>query len=298
MTSKEQLTQHIQQYAAPEFRAFLLASIRAAVQLSPQPHQPIQLGGSKFGGAPHLPQGATWPTHPSTATPFSFLAQIQLDALPTHTALLPLPTEGMLYFFINTNDPTEGRVLFEPQPQALHTAPIPDALHYEYKNFFQRLLRRPGTTPYILPEVGFDMDLYYTIPQPLSFPAKRLIKSVYPNAPLHDPKVHDLLLYELDWWEQEVDQPIHAYHHLGGYASFIQEDNFHEQYSLDTYRSVQELSLVQMDDLLQWQLLFQCDSDNRLSLNWGDWGRVYFYMHREDLKAKRFDRVRLYWDTH
>ena len=42
-----------------------------------------------------------------------------------------------------------------------------------------------------------------------------------------------------------------------------------------------------------WQLLFQLDTvaDNGFELMFGDCGRVYFYIPKEDLTARRFDRV-------
>ena len=42
-----------------------------------------------------------------------------------------------------------------------------------------------------------------------------------------------------------------------------------------------------------WQLLFQLDTvqDGEFELMFGDCGRIYFYIRREDLLARRFDRV-------
>jgi len=40
-----------------------------------------------------------------------------------------------------------------------------------------------------------------------------------------------------------------------------------------------------------WQLLFQLDSDDDARMVWGTFGRIYFWIRRDDLAAKRFDRV-------
>ena len=42
----------------------------------------------------------------------------------------------------------------------------------------------------------------------------------------------------------------------------------------------------------RWQLLFQLDSlgNDEFELMFGDCGRIYFYITKEDLKQKRFDR--------
>ena len=45
--------------------------------------------------------------------------------------------------------------------------------------------------------------------------------------------------------------------------------------------------------LENWRLLLQLDTiqQGRFSLDFGDCGRVYFYIRTEDLAARRFDRV-------
>ena len=42
-----------------------------------------------------------------------------------------------------------------------------------------------------------------------------------------------------------------------------------------------------------WTLLFQLDTVEQegFSLMFGDGGRIYFYIRKEDLRAKRFDRI-------
>jgi len=40
-----------------------------------------------------------------------------------------------------------------------------------------------------------------------------------------------------------------------------------------------------------WRLLLQIDSDDAAGMMWGDVGRIYYWMHTEDLAAHRFDRA-------
>jgi uncharacterized protein YwqG len=44
-------------------------------------------------------------------------------------------------------------------------------------------------------------------------------------------------------------------------------------------------------DARAWRLLFQLDSDDRAEMMRGDVGRLYFWIHEDDLRAQRFDRV-------
>jgi uncharacterized protein YwqG len=51
-------------------------------------------------------------------------------------------------------------------------------------------------------------------------------------------------------------------------------------------------------DASAWRLLLQIDSDDDLGLRWGDCGRLYFGMRADDLRAERFERVVITWQSH
>ena len=40
-----------------------------------------------------------------------------------------------------------------------------------------------------------------------------------------------------------------------------------------------------------WMLLLQVDSDDEPGMMWGDLGRLYFWIRRQDLKARNFDNT-------
>ena len=48
---------------------------------------------------------------------------------------------------------------------------------------------------------------------------------------------------------------------------------------------VAELSKGAMD----WQLLLQIDSDENAGMRWGNAGMLYYWIKRDDLKARHFD---------
>lgn len=47
-----------------------------------------------------------------------------------------------------------------------------------------------------------------------------------------------------------------------------------------------------------WMLLLQLDSDEELGAMWGDLGRLYFWIRREDFAAGNFDDVWCFLQSH
>lgn len=45
-----------------------------------------------------------------------------------------------------------------------------------------------------------------------------------------------------------------------------------------------------LKDAGKWILLFQIDSIEKAGMMWGDVGRIYFWIKKEDLRNKRFDK--------
>jgi uncharacterized protein YwqG len=42
---------------------------------------------------------------------------------------------------------------------------------------------------------------------------------------------------------------------------------------------------------IDWTLLLQVDSDDNAGMMWGDLGRLYFWVRRQDLASRNFDKV-------
>jgi len=62
----------------------------------------IPVGASKIGGRPDLPAGFSWPGTQS------FVLQLDLSKLPPEVIDLDLPREGLLLFFADAQEPTNG----------------------------------------------------------------------------------------------------------------------------------------------------------------------------------------------
>jgi len=85
----------------------------------------LETGASKLGGAPDVPADFEWPELSGVA--LAFVAQINLAEVAHEL----LPSEGMLYFFVDANEYMEGggteRIIYVPTAKALRRAKNVDA---------------------------------------------------------------------------------------------------------------------------------------------------------------------------
>ena len=57
----------------------------------------------------------------------------------------------------------------------------------------------------------------------------------------------------------------------------------------------EQAAAARKDTASQLVLLAQIDSDARTGMGWGDAGRLYWLIRRDDLAAGRFDRAAFTW---
>jgi len=91
----------------------------------------LEIGVSKFGGLPDLPEKTKWPMNPEDKSePLPFLMQIQLEDVHEYDLVNELPSDGLLSFFCDTSaDEIQGaRVIYTPKTENLSRLEMPDDL--------------------------------------------------------------------------------------------------------------------------------------------------------------------------
>jgi uncharacterized protein YwqG len=121
--------------AAPAIGDRLAADLRPALRLAirREPDAAMDIGQSKFGGAPDLPRGTAWPMRDApdgARLPLQFFAQIDLaEANAAAPGPLGLPAEGQLSFFADFaasddgQEPTPGRSWEGDRSAVLYSPP-------------------------------------------------------------------------------------------------------------------------------------------------------------------------------
>ena len=254
----------------PHLDVITRPSIR--VHSTPVEEATLQPGASKLGGLPDLAPDAKWPEW--QGVPQSFVGQIRLADVQPYDAEKVLPASGLLSFFYNAKQDTYGdaagdagswHVFFIEDTAGLKRTPAPNNL--------------PAESQFKASSLAFSSQLTLS-PQP---------QLEVPGLPWTDA-------------EQQRYDPIYAQFtndpsdtsprdQLLGHPLTLQDDmrvqcETASQGITDTTNSP---DLPQK--ALRWQLLFQIDSDQRIGMQWASAGLLYYWITREDLQARKFDRT-------
>lgn len=247
-------------------------------------------GGTRFGGVPDVPEDFEWPFFESEAwcddevkpRPLAFLAQFDCAELGRYDTEGLLPGTGVLSFFYEVEsqrwgfDPKDAgcaRVYWFEDAAALRPARVPEALSGDARFPALRIYAKSALS---LPD-GEDFDLQGGLGQDGwdEFEEERVLLGCERAESCS----------KLLGWPDVIQNNMTAEcelvsrgHYLGGGWEGIPESDIQDakQTSLDNWRLLFQLDIVQEGD---FELMF------------GDCGRIYFYIRREDLLARRFDRV-------
>ncbi len=253
------------------------------------------VGTSKIGGVPHLPADFQWPYYEAESydgevenQPLSFIAQIDLAAAAPFDRDSLLPGRGYLYFFYETVSQKWG---FDPKDAGC-------ARVYYFDVTADRLVQTP------LPEA---------LPEEARVPLSVLSLRTMDELPGYEEfcELTDVKRFGPDfcWGSYEQAAESHIQYtdcnpdevcKLLGYADLVQGSMLGEcaQVTAGLYcgdgKAYQNASQAQKAalaaDARNWTLLAQFGTLSD-EIMFGDCGCIYFYIRKQDLAARRFDRV-------
>ena len=243
-----------------------------------------------LGGDPLLPPDVEWPTWEGHG-PLNFVAAVDCAEVPNEEMDIPFPESGVLLFFyfdglgessVIYTDPDSvangTRIIFVPEDADLAIRPSPE-----------------GVTAY--PRLVLGGDMIATAPDNenatlLAAYGDPNDPSGYVDYPLVDPDDNGF------WDEVTAFRRDHSPHHrIGGYALPIQGAVEPEGAQAIHPGKEEQDEVVRKQLAADLVLLIQIDSDSRSGMGWGDTGRLYWLIGREDLAAGRFDKATFTWQS-
>lgn len=230
-------------------------------------------GGSKFGGIPDVVAGFDWPRFKEQ--PLTFLAQLNCAELLHIQPGLPLPPNGMLYFFADA--------ALESLPDELNGSPM-RPVAYASNAVGLSPAQTPGEPAHRLPEFPMDFAPVSTLPDRETEECRAM-------------RLSDDEMGRFTELQSELSTDSGTpWHQVGGYPTNIQGDvRIEFDWTPDTAPGGRAAQAVKTTPVNEWQLLLQLDSDDDLNVMWGDAGTIYFGIRETELRAGRFDRAAVAW---
>ncbi len=241
------------------------------LDLTPQDEPDFRLSESKIGGRPALGKMQKWPLN-DEGIPLSFIGQLNLAEMKPFDSERRLPENGLLSFFycgdqdvwgFDPDDKDHFKVLFTEDLNDLEIKDFPEDLNPEgvflpNKIDFEATLSIPGWDHDTI-EGLIDEDDY----ESYSEAARGFDNQVFGYA--------NVIQGEMELECQLVTNGLNCGDGAG-------------------YEDPRRKELEQDKD--DWVLLLQVDSEEeKTGMLWGDCGRIYFWIKKQDLAKKNFNQV-------
>ncbi len=249
------------------------ALAKSSIRLTTTPitESTLELGASKLGGVPDVPPDFVWPEW--KGLPQSFIAQIRLKDAHPYDVDGVLPTQGILWFFYDAQQQTFGAdptdrggwsVLFAEQSTHLQHATVPTTL--------------PTVSQFQACAMSFSNEITLSLQ-----PHLELL-----NFDWTDEEQQKYETFIATFPTQEDRAAIH--NRLLGNPETLQDDmRLQCQYVSNGVTDESDPKAKELaKDMLEWQLLFQVDSDEHAGMRWANAGLLYYWLKKVDLQTRQF----------
>lgn len=293
MKDRKKLIEVIEKYVIEPYKKGTLGEVRPSIRLKTTGMASKDLGRTKLGGCPELSKEISWPKSKFNGSYLSFLGQINLEEVREFDEEGLLPNKGMLYFFFNLDSGDDGKIIFLDEVIELERAVVPEEFKEVKKSFVQRLFGGKSSKR-ILKESLVEMYKEYNMPSWDSLRLEKIQKSTGTDVKPID--AFEDGIFE-DCYEEGETETTSNHHLIGNYRGI--QNEYHELDCVDfDFKDLENMELFEIEKALKWKLLFQFDSDNNLEVSVGDWGRIYFFIHEDDLKKQIFDNLKIVVDSY
>ena len=293
-------------HGSEELIALMQESIR--IHARPTRLDSLALGASRLSGLPDLPAGVEWPGD------LAFIGQVRLEDLACLNVSIPLPSRGTLYFFYDggawgdsLQDKAGWRVLYGEPSGGKPLRTVRCRLAEDSRHTCEPTPQAEGTLRCIgdpgLGDTGHTCELTFdrewTLPYLWNLDAdedewegySELLLRLYGNPSDNDP-IHRMLGYP-----QVIQDEMELECQLASSRNVAPSD---WSWDVDVAELASGVALGGPGtggEALQaaardWLLLLQIDTDEEnAGWMWGDCGRIYFWIRKQDLAKRRFDDV-------
>jgi uncharacterized protein YwqG len=243
---------------------------------------------SYLGGEPLLPHDVEWPVWEGHG-PLSFIAALDCEEVPNEEMDIPFPESGTLNFFYFNGVGDDTVQYLDPDSVAEGTRVIYVA------DDADAAIRATPEGLEAFPRVLLGGEMIATAPDNENAALIAAYGGVQndPDAYVEFPYTDDGDgFYDMMTTFRRDHSP---HHRIGGYALPVQGAVEKEAAHAYVPGTSDEATAERREVASRLVLIAQIDSDSRAAMEWGDNGRLYWLIQREDLAAGRFDKATFTW---
>jgi uncharacterized protein YwqG len=253
----ELLNSKITEYQLEEYRTQIVDNaLECFIAECTEPNNYSEIGNSRFGGLPDLPDDLAWPIFKDEH--LIFQGQINLRDIQSIDARLP--RKGIIYLFLGDNEQSydvQTEILYCPDESKARKGKLPEDYNpmYEDEDYFESPYRVKFTRQLSLPGYGND------------------------------------LLETMGLWDEDSDELIDQYlnmvnslrntdtdsHQIFGHIHYLNEDP--RKYASEKF------------DQTEWIFLLQLGWDKKVGFNFWDAGNLIFLIEKQSLLAGNFTSI-------
>jgi uncharacterized protein YwqG len=266
------------QRVAPAIAKEALPCVRLFTQ--PASDRAIKVGANKLGGLPDLPDAFEWPCR--DGAPLSFIAQINVTALPKFDGLEELPPNTLLSFFYDAQNLIFGSDSNDKSSWRVLASPISSAAPLKRRRRPQDLTDEGVFTPCVLFMALEESlpDHYSRIIELLKLTEDEQDAYFHIFEDLIDPRPHHKLLGHAEQWQGDMQLDCQ----LVSNGISVGAPDWHASPRRDALEA----------GASEWKLLLQVDTDENAGMQWGDLGSLYYWIKRSSLESRSFEDVWLF----
>ena len=260
-----------------------LALARPAIQLVPTPAASGWV--ARLGGLPQLPQLYAWPEWPGHG-PLSYVGEIDCGQVQGFSLDMRLPAAGRLLFFYfdGSYDEYASTVGYWDRS----SAPGAQAVFVQGADGGSEREAPTGVTVYEVARfVGRSVVTFPGWEHP-DLRAEFMAPGEDLRAFMDHPVCDDAFLEAL---HERHTGPLHQ---IGGYANPVQGP-VEAEIAQGVLGKVPWDSEAALTEAARWELLLQIDTDDSLSMMWGDCGMLYWLARPDDLAANDLSQINFTW---
>lgn len=293
MKDKQKLIDLIDQYIQEPYQSSLKELIQPSIRFYPTDEGAAKIGETKFGGYPDLAPGVFWPKTAETDQYHTFLGQINLQDLHQFDQVqTTFPSKGLLSFFMDLTSTNQGLIHYTPDLAELTRLEKPDGVRTKQRSYLRSMMTGHPFL-HVLNENKVHLAVDYQCPS---------WDSVYMDwVEAHtQSEIAPIYAFQEEFTAKNYNQgatEMTPNHRLLGRYKGIQNE-FIELEFLEKSSEKYKTELARLEAAMEWKLLFQFDSDPKFNLKFLDAGRIYFFLHENDLIKNQFDRVRIAVDSY